>query len=339
LEDHVKEVNAKGGTKGRKIRLIIYSDKDTPADAQASATHLMEKDHVAGIVGPEWSLAAMRLGPVSESNKVPVIASAASYPWVTVDFTGSPRPYMFRACFTDPAQVAALTDYAFHELGMRRAAILFNYESINGMDDVRGFETEFNRLGGKVVARESYRLGATSDFRPQLARIAAAKPDCLLFPPTHYLQDITRLASQAKALGFKCQFLGFDNWAVHSLLTLAGKDIDGAVFTTGLSIEDPQFADFNARFLKAHGTQCEASTYYALDAIMALEHAAKLSLEKTGKISPVAMKGALENMKDVPVFTGKMTMDPKTHTPRNKPVLVVAIKDGKWKTVKTYQPE
>ena len=46
---------------------------------------------------------------------------------------------------------------------------------------------------------------------------------------------------------------------------------------------------------------------------MALEHAARVSLEKTGKITPAAMKGALENMKDVAVFTGKLTMDPRTH--------------------------
>ncbi len=53
---------------------------------------------------------------------------------------------------------------------------------------------------------------------------------------------------------------------------------------------------------------------------------------------PRAIKDALENMKDVPGFTSKLTIEPDTHNPHNKPVIIMQIKDGKWSIVKTYEP-
>jgi branched-chain amino acid transport system substrate-binding protein len=84
---------------------------------------------------------------------------------------------------------------------------------------------------------------------------------------------------------------------------------------------------------------CENAAYYALDAVMALEYAFRVSFEKTGRITPAVMQDALENMKDVAVFTGKLTMDPKTHNPRNKPVQIVAVHEGHLQTVKTVLSE
>jgi len=44
-------------------------------------------------------------------------------------------------------------------------------------------------------------------------------------------------------------------------------------------------------------------------------------------------------MKDVPVFTSKLTIEPDTHNPHNKPVIIMSIKDSKWNIEKTYEPE
>jgi len=52
----------------------------------------------------------------------------------------------------------------------------------------------------------------------------------------------------------------------------------------------------------------------------------------------LSLKSALETMKDVPAFTSKLTIEPDTHNPHNKPVVILQIKDGQWKIVKTYEP-
>jgi len=157
--------------------------------------------------------------------------------------------------------------------------------------------------------------------------------------PTSTYRDIALIGKQAEALGLKFQLLGVDGWVADELLTMAGKELEGSFLTSGLSTEDAQFADYNAKFLAKHKMKCQIYAYYALDAIMALEHGIKVSLDKTKKVDNVVIKDAIENMKDVPVFTSSLTYEPKTHNPHNKPIVVMEIKNSKWQTVKTYKPE
>jgi branched-chain amino acid transport system substrate-binding protein len=85
--------------------------------------------------------------------------------------------------------------------------------------------------------------------------------------------------------------------------------------------------------------------YYALDALYALEYAAGSALQSnpdadtSSEAFRVAVRDAVENMKDVQVFTSKLTMETDTHNPHNKPVIILQINEGKWQIVKTYAPE
>ena len=221
--------------------------------------------------------------------------------------------------------------------GNARPPFSDDINTYNGMEFSTRFETEFSRLGGKVVANANYRAGVTTDFQTHFTKVGLAKPDCILVPYGS-CQQLVLIAKQARTAGLEVPLLGCEDWAVNELPPLGGKDVEGAIFTTGLTTGDPRFADYNAKFLQAHGTRCEISAYQVLDAAMALEHAVGVSLDKTGKITPTTLKSALENMKDVAVFTGKMTMDPRTHNPRRLPVLVMTVKDGRQKLLKTYRP-
>ncbi len=44
-------------------------------------------------------------------------------------------------------------------------------------------------------------------------------------------------------------------------------------------------------------------------------------------------------MKDVQAFTSKLSIEPDTHNPHNKPVVIMQITEAKWKIVKTYEPK
>ena len=337
LEDHVADLNAKGGINGKKIKLIVYDSRSEPTEAVAAAKRLIDQDHVAGIIGPEWSAAGIPLGPIAEAGKTPILTTTASNIKVTLNDNGSVKPYMFRTCFIDPYQGTALANFAFKDLKKRKAAFIYDVGSAYSAGILQYFEAEFTRLGGKLVAKEGYQTNDT-EFRAQLSKVAQAQPDCLVVPTSTY-RDIALIGKQAEALGIKYQFLGVDGWVADELLTMAGKELEGAFLTSGLSTEDAQFADFNAKFLKKHNMKCQIYAYYALDAMMALEYGVKVSLDKTKKIDNVVIKDAIENMKDVPVFTSALTYEAKTHNPHNKPIVVMEIKNAKWQTVKTYKPE
>ena len=48
------------------------------------------------------------------------------------------------------------------------------------------------------------------------------------------------------------------------------------------------------------------------------------------------LKAAMEQTKDLQVLTGKLTIDPATHNPLNKPAVIQQAKDGKFIYVKTF---
>ncbi len=337
LEDRVKEINAAGGIKGHKLELITYDSRSEPAEAITAAKRLMEQDRVVGIIGPEWSAAAIPLGPMAAAAKTPIIATTASNTKVTVGDDGKVQPYMFRTCFIDPYQGTALADFAYKELGKRKAAFITDVSAAYSTGIQSFFEEQFTKLGGAVVAKEGYQTNDT-EFRAQISKISKSGADLLVVPTSTY-RDIALVAKQASALGLKIQYLGVDGWIADELLGLAANELQGAFLSSGLSPDAPQFAEFNAAFEKAHNMKANVYAYYALDALYAFEYAIGQAIAKDGKATGPAIRDELEGMKDVPVFTSKMTVEPETHNPHNKPVIIMTIEGGKWKDVKVYEPK
>jgi branched-chain amino acid transport system substrate-binding protein len=141
-----------------------------------------------------------------------------------------------------------------------------------------------------------------------------------------------------EALGMKMQVMAGDGVFVPDLLDMSGPQLEGAIVTTGVSENAPEFAEFNAGFEKKHNVKANVYTYYGLDALYAIEYAIRTAAAK-GEPTPQAVRDALEGMKDVQLFTSVVSMEPDTHNPHNKPLLIMTIKDGNWSLVETFQPE
>ena len=336
LEDRIKEINANGGIKGYQVEMITYDSRSQVPDAVAAAKRLVEQDKVVGVIGPEWSGAGIPIATIANESKVPFFATTASNVKVTVDDNNQVNPYMFRACFIDPYQGYALADFAYKELGKRKAAFITDVTAAYSIGIQNYFEQHFTELGGELVAKEGYQANDT-EFRAQISKVKDSGADLLVIPTATY-RDAALIAQQAKALDLKIQFLGVDGWVSDDLLTMAGAELDGAYLSSGVSTESPEFKEYNAAFEKAHGKTATVYAYYALDALYAYEYAIGQAIDKAGKPDTTALKDALENMKDVQAFTSKLTIEPDTHNPHNKPVIIMQIKDGKWQIVKTYEP-
>jgi branched-chain amino acid transport system substrate-binding protein len=336
LEDRIKEINEKGGIKGYQVEMITYDSRSEVTDAVAAAKRLVEQDRVVGVIGPEWSGAGIPIAAYATQAKVPFFATTASNVKVTVDDNDKVHPYMFRACFIDPYQGYALADFAYKELGKRKAAFITDVTAAYSVGIQNYFETHFTELGGELVAKEGYQANDT-EFRAQISKVAESGADLLVIPTATY-RDAALIAKQASALGLKIQFLGVDGWVSDDLLTMAAAELDGAYLSSGVSTESPEFKEYNTAFEEAHGKAATVYAYYALDALYSYEYAIGQAIEKTGKADPTAVRDALENMTDVQAFTSKLTIEPDTHNPHNKPVIIMQIKDGKWNIVKTYEP-
>ena len=342
LEDRVAEINAAGGIKGVPVELVSYDTRSEVPEAVAAAKRLMDQDKVSAIIGPEWSGAAIPIAAIADTSKTPVIATTASNVMVTVDENGNAHPYMFRVCFIDPYQGYAIADFAYKELGKRKAAFITDVSAAYSVGIQSFFEEHFTELGGQVVTKEGYQAN-DQEFRAQISKVADSGADLLIVPTATY-RDIALIAKQAEALGLNIQYLGVDGWVADDLLTMAGAELDGAFLSSGVTTESPEFKEFNSAFEAKHNMKATVYAYYALDALYAIEYAAGMAMSGQGDSAPnseefrVAIRDALENTTDVQAFTSKLTIEPDTHNPHNKPVVILQIKDGAWKIEKTYEP-
>lgn len=336
LKDHVDKINAEGGIGGYKLELIVYDTRSEVTDAVAVTKRLFDQDKVVAVIGPSWSAAAIPIADIADAAKIPVVATTASNVNVTVSETGQLHPYMFRVCFIDPYQGYAQADFAYNKLGLRKAALLTDIASPYTVGLHQFFENHFVELGGQIVAKEGY-TGGDAEFRAQLAKIKDSGADLLVMAAYTY-KDVGLAAQQAEALGLKIQIMSGDGVFVPELLEMAGPQLEGAIVTTGVSEDAPEFAAFNAAFEAKHGVKANVYTYYGLDALMAIEYAIREAVAK-GEPTPTAIRDALETMTDVQLFTSKVTMDPATHNPLNKPLLINTIQNSQWVLLETFQPK
>ena len=336
LEDRIKIINEAGGIRGQQVQLITYDSRSEVPDAVTAAKRLIEQDKVIGAIGPEWSGAAIPIASIANDAQVPFIATTASNVKVTVDDNNNVNPYMFRACFIDPYQGFALADFAYLDLGKRKAAFITDVTSAYSVGIQSYFEEHFVELGGEVVAKEGYQANDT-EFRAQISKVAESGADLLVIPTATY-RDTALISKQAVALGLEIQYLGVDGWVSDELLTMAGAELEGAFLSSGVSTESPEFQEFNANFEKAHNQKASVYAYYALDALYAFEHAIGAAIDANGSATGPGVKDALENMDAVQGFTSNLTFEKETHNPFNKPVIIMQIKDSKWVITKTYQP-
>ena len=162
----VKEINARGGIRGRPLTLRVMDDSARPEVAIRIAQRLADDPAVVAVVGHLTSSASLAAGRVYGEARRPLvmISPSASSP----DLSGV-NPYMFRVCPSDLSHGAQLARYARQLLSAQRVGVIY-------LDDDYGrglrlsFSGEFKRLGGDIVEADPM-LSATATLEPYLSRL------------------------------------------------------------------------------------------------------------------------------------------------------------------------
>lgn len=162
----VKEINARGGIRGRPLALRIMDDSGKPDVAIRIAQQLAVDPAIVAVIGHLTSSASLAAGRVYGEARRPLvmISPSASSP----DLSGV-SPYMFRVCPSDLNHGIQLARYSRRALKARRVGIIY-------LDDDYGrglrlsYAAEFRKLGGEIV-EEDPMLSTTSSVEPYLSRL------------------------------------------------------------------------------------------------------------------------------------------------------------------------
>ncbi len=332
MQDYLDEVNANGGWLGYKVELVTYDIARGVEEVAPAATKMIEQDKCIAILGPTYSAGATSAQPVVTEAGVPLIALSATNAACTVnEQTGEVYDWMFRVCFTDNYQAEGLANFLISE-GVDKVGILScvsNSYSV-GMETL--FTDIFSAAGGEITRTEYFNENDI-DFRAQLTNIGASGCQAIFMPAPNIRYGVLA-AQQARELGIDVPFVLPDSVYGSELLE-AADELEGSYISTGMIDDDPAYEDYRADFRAKHSMEANMFCYYGLDCLMLLEDAVK----EANSLDSSAIRDALDDIQDAPVFTGTLTIDPATHNPVDKAVTIMTIKDGGFELYKVFDPK
>jgi branched-chain amino acid transport system substrate-binding protein len=320
----VEEANGAGGVAGRQVELIAQDTRSSDAETESIVRRLAEESRVHALVGEIVSSRSLAAARVAQGERVPMLTPSSTSPEITQQ-----GDYIFRSCYTDSFQGAALARFAFDNMNARRAAVLFDGGQRYSIELARFIREEFARRGGEVVASEEYREGAR-DFSEQLTRVAAARPD-VLFVPGYYL-EAGLIAQQARRAGIVAPLVGGDGWDTPRLYEIGGQSLAGDFFSSHFSADDTdaRVVSFVADYRRLFNSTPDAFAATAYDATRIVLDA----IARAPSLERAAIRDSLAQTKDFPGVTGTITFDPARNAVKH--VVVIRIGDNGKQSVETH---
>mgnify|MGYP000983249825 CR=1 FL=1 len=325
IELALTEVNAAGGIKGKKVKVIYEDDKSTSQEASNKVRQLIDRDKAVAILGEVASGRSLAGGLIANTKKVPMITPSSTAVEVTKD-----REYVFRTCFTDAQQGDVAARFVTQTLKKKNVGLMYVSQDSYSSGLAKSFKESLQKLGGTIVVEKGYQQKETQ-FKTLLSAIKEANPE-VVFAPVYY-NDMVQIARQAAESGIPgSMFVGGDGWDSADLIDGAGDKLEGAYFTNHYApdVPWPNSASFVAAYKAKYTYQGKPKEPTSLaaqgyDAAKLLFDAMKRAPEPTRE----AIKVALSETKDFAGATGSLTID-KNHN-ANKPIVVVQIKEKKFR--------
>ena len=328
----VEKVNAAGGFKGDKVKLVTVDTKGNVQEAIKAFNRLIDHDNAIAVLGPPVSNIGLAIAPMANEKKIPVVGSFID-PRVTVQENGEAQPAMFLIQPTSVQYAEIIASYALEKLGYKKFAVLYDQSNAFAVSMLKPFKAYIEKRGGTVVAEETY-TKSDKDYRAQLNKIKSANADVLYIP--NYTQDLVITVKQAKQIGLNLPMVsGLD--AAPPFATLVGdpEAANNIYFANNFSDKEPQLTEVRNAYRAKFNEDPINKAYLGYDKVTVILKAIELG---GGASGPQIIAG-LSKIKDVQGTTGVITLSAKTHQPLGLSMVMYKIDNGKYQEIGRYVPE
>jgi branched-chain amino acid transport system substrate-binding protein len=339
VEMAVDEINAKGGVKGKKLKLVTFDTAGKPEQAVVGVRKLAEDDKVLAIVGPFSSGEARVAFAAGDRAGIATMSMASSAPKLAEPFkfafrNTSDEGYMFSK---------VMATIVKKNLPHKTAAVAYaTDDTISKVMGTAVLPGVMKKAGVDVIKEVDFKLAAF-DFSPQVSQIKATPVDLVGVgsPPDQAI----KLAQEMARQGVKARLVAGSTVADPDLPAKVGKDGDGFMIPTtffeGITPAAKKWADEFSKRAKAAGlertnaSQFDAASYdivlfyaWAMEQTGITGAAAKLADERA------ALRDKLRTMKNFPALEGPISFG--SDGDALKPVYILEMKDGKWTLVDSH---
>ncbi|NLM00674.1 MAG: ABC transporter substrate-binding protein [Treponema sp.] len=315
MEMAIKEINAAGGINGKQVVMIAEDDEGNPEKTVNAYKKLTTKDGAKIIVGSLTSGCTAAITSLAQSQKVLLFAPAATMESIT-----DAGNYIFRACFIDPFQGTVGGKFAVENLGLSKAAVLYDLDNDYSVGLYENFKIAFEKGGGSLVAAESYSTG-DKDFNAQLTKIKNAAPDVVYLPD--YYVAVALIAKQLRAQGISVPIVGADGWG--GIVDNAGDEILNGFYSDHYAADstDSRVIEFVANYKESYGSVPVSFAALGYDCMYMLKDA----MIRAGSEDASTVRSQLE-LTDGDYVTGHLTFDEKRNPIKSAVMMEIIRQDG-----------
>lgn len=300
-----KTVNEAGGFAdkcGAHYRLNVTTGD--MANSREQAVSLLRQaaadPTILAVIGPSPSTGYVPMVPVAGQLKIALIATGSAAPikeW---------NPWAFRLNTVSKVAVPSFMRTLKAKLDVKRMALIYDITQDGQRGEAELIRNSAKEIGYDLIAFEAFRANDT-DFRPQLSKIKAAKPDWIaVYGAT---PELAKIVNQMVELGVKAEILtGFGTFNDPVAWDLTeGRVKGGYSWSAYFALEDParpEVGKMVQAYKKEFGHDPTLYSFYGWDALHVYVEAVKRACTATDRQK---FRDALNTIENFPVLSGKAT--------------------------------
>ena len=337
----VREINAKGGVNGMKIKLVKFDTGGDPKQAVVAVRKLASDDKALAVIGPFASAEARVAFPAGERLGIVQIPNASSAPKLADKFS-----YAYRLTESEYLQFIRVV-MTLKKKGMLKKNVAILYAPDDVVSKAVGIfimKPIFKKFGVKLAVKPIGFRTEAFDLSPQVSQLKGLKLD---YVGVAGITPIAiRVLKEMRRQGVMTPMIGSQIWADPEIIKRMGKDADGSVFIVSFWYKrDARSREFSRKFVaevkkmgldKPFPHHVDAAAYDIVYVLAAAMRKANVTGEPSKlKAERTAIRDALANI-TVSGVMGEICFEKNGDA--QLPGYVVTMKNGQWELLEEHKP-
>jgi branched-chain amino acid transport system substrate-binding protein len=293
----IEKINSEGIIPKGKLEIVYGDSKNSPKEAISILNRFISVEKIPITIAAVSSV-SLALIPIADDNQHVLFITVASAPGIP-----EKSEWAFRIFPTSENEARKMANYAYSSLHLKRLAIFYVNDEY-GLGGCRIFIKEFEKIGGKVIWKESYEK-TQIDFRSQLVKIKATSPDSVWI--IGYDSSLASIIKQVREIGIQSKILTIIGFSLPKVLEQSGKASEGIFLTLMPFDPDIPVNDMSKKFVSNYYAKYNAKPGFmsaiSFDMTMVLA-----DVLKRYKYSPNDIKNGLLDLKSYQGILGEISI-------------------------------
>ncbi len=322
----VDEINASGGIDGHTVEVDYFDDKKEPKECLNIANLIVADGNYLAVIGSQTSSCSMAAAPVLQEAGIPMISPNASHR----DFSRT-GDYIFSMAMPLTYEIVKTASFLYDYNNLRKIGMIYSNDDW-GLQVSEICTEEFEKLGGEVVASETYISGQTKDFTPLISKITAAEPEAIFMISLY--SDASSIVNQIHQLDVDAKILSMNTIYKQEFIDIVGENAEGIIFQNSYSTIHvvPEYSTFQEIYEEKTGNIMDLYATHSYDAF-------SLAINAVKEVGPdrEAMRDYIAATKNYAGLSGTFSMDPNGNVRKN--LYAMKIENGEFVELEDYVDE